>query len=80
MGATEDNDATSRRGQNWGTESVLWWMEAKVCVPDPHSFSLKVAAKNSCNSTLYALFSCICTVNFGRFLKDVVGGENVRKE
>ena len=29
---------------------------------------------------LYALFSCICTVVFGRFLKDVGGGENVRKE
>ena len=29
---------------------------------------------------IYALFSCICTVIFGRFLKDVVGCENVRKE
>ena len=28
----------------------------------------------------YALFSCICTVVFGRFLKDVGGGKNVRKE
>ena len=29
---------------------------------------------------IYALFSCICTVTFIRFLKGVSGGENVRKE
>ena len=32
------------------------------------------------NTKLYALFSCICIVIFGQFLKDVVGDENVRKE
>ena len=31
-------------------------------------------------SGFYALFSCICTVIFVRFLKSVEGGENVRKE
>ena len=43
-------------------------------------FSRKFTSIIPFHNNLYALFSCICTVIFGRFLKDVGGGKNVHKE
>ena len=40
----------------------------------------KEATEEGKNIFLYALFSCICTIIFDRFLKNVRGGKNVRKE
>ena len=38
------------------------------------------ATEDGKNIFLYALFSCICTVIFGWFLRDVGGGKNLSKK